>query len=140
MSLILTKPALFVGHLASLIISFWRSHDFPKITLNKQVHVFSLFTFYRKCFWKSPSEKEINKKTFIYSDYLLKNICQEDPNTHFLLKPPKTSSVKSKQTEHVHLRFRVIFGKSCDLRTWLPEKQDGRRSRRDLSQMRHLLW
>ena len=58
-------------------------------------------------------------------------------NSHFLLKPPKTSPVK--RTEHVYLRFRVIFGKSRDLRTRLPEKQDGRRSRRDLSQMRHLL-
>ena len=34
---------------------------------------------------KSLSEKEIKKKTFIYSDYLLKNICQEDPNSHFSL-------------------------------------------------------
>ena len=97
--------------------------------------MFGLFTFYRK----SPSEKEINKKTFIYSDYLLKNICQEDPYSHFLLKLPKTSSVKRKQTEHVYLRFRVIFGKSRNLRTRLLEKQDGRQSRRDLSQMRHLL-
>jgi len=39
--------------------------------------------------WKSPPEKEMNKKTFIYSYYLLKNICQQDPKTHFLLKPPK---------------------------------------------------
>ena len=54
----------------------------------------------------------------------------------FPSKTPKTSSVKRKQTEHV---FRVIFGKQRDLRTRLPEKQDGRRSRRDLSQMRHLL-
>ena len=84
-------------------------------------------------------KKKLTKKTFIYSDYLLKNICQEDPNSHFLIKPLKTSSVKCKQTEHVYLRFRVIFGKSHGLRTRLPEKQDGRRSRRDLSQMRHLL-
>ena len=84
-------------------------------------------------------KKELIKKTFIYSDYLLKNICQQDPNTRFLLKPPKSSSVKRKQAEHMYLRFRVIFGKSRDLRTRLPEKQDGRRSRRDLSQMRHLL-
>jgi hypothetical protein len=59
----------------------------------------------------------------------LKNICQEDPNSHFLLKLPKTSSVKRKQTEHVYLRFRVIFGKSRDLRTRLLEMQDDRRSK-----------
>jgi len=86
-------------------------------------------------------KKKLTKKKhlFIYSDYVLKNICQEDSNSHFLLKPPKTSSFKRNQTEHVYLRLRVIFGKSRDLRTRLPEKQDGRRSRRDLSQMRHLL-
>jgi hypothetical protein len=96
--------------------------------LHKQVLVFGLFTFYRNVHWKSPSEKEIAKNTFIYSDYLLKNIWQNDPNSHFLLKPPKTSSVKRKQTEHVYLRFRVIFGKSRDLWTILPEKQDDGRS------------
>ena len=42
------------------------------------------------------------KKIFIYSDYLLKNICQEDPNSHFsLYKTAETYSVKRKQTKHV---------------------------------------
>ena len=77
--------------------------------------------------------KNNNKSTFICSDYLLKNTCQEDPHSHFRLKPLKRSSVKRKETENVYFRFRVIFGKSRDLRTRLPEKQDGRQS------MRHFL-
>jgi hypothetical protein len=35
--------------------------------------------------WKVTYRKRNLKKTFIYSDYLLKNICQEDPNSHFSL-------------------------------------------------------
>jgi hypothetical protein len=34
---------------------------------------------------KATFRKRNLKKTFIYSDYLLKNICQEDPNSHFSL-------------------------------------------------------
>ena len=36
-------------------------------------------------FNESHFQKKKLKKTFIYSDYLLKNICQEDPNSHFSL-------------------------------------------------------
>jgi hypothetical protein len=113
---LLRRPSCFSDNLVLEVTWFSENNS------NKQVHVFGLFTLYWNVQWKSPSEKEINKKTFIYSDYLLKNICQEDPNSHFLLKLPKTSSVKRNQTEHVYLGFRVIFGKSRDLRTRLPKK------------------
>ena len=40
---------------------------------------------FQKCSMKVTFRKRHLKKTFIYSDYLLKNICQEDPNSHFSL-------------------------------------------------------
>jgi hypothetical protein len=40
---------------------------------------------FQKCSMKVTFRKRNLKKTFIYSDYLLKNICQEDPNSHFSL-------------------------------------------------------
>ena len=40
---------------------------------------------FKKCSMKVTFRKRNLKKTFIYSDYLLKNICQEDPNSHFSL-------------------------------------------------------
>ena len=40
---------------------------------------------FQKCSMKDTFRKKHLKKTFIYSDYLLKNICQEDPNSHFSL-------------------------------------------------------
>jgi hypothetical protein len=48
-------------------------------------------------------KKKLKKNTFIYSDYLMKNKCQEDFQTLISpdIKPPKTSSVKRKQTKHV---------------------------------------
>ena len=47
-----------------------------------------------------------------------------------------------KQTKHVFTVYKQIglyLEKSRDLTTRLPEKQDGRRRSRDLSQMRYLL-
>ena len=38
---------------------------------------------FQKCSMKVTFRKRNLKNTFIYSDYLLKNICQEDPNSHF---------------------------------------------------------
>jgi hypothetical protein len=38
---------------------------------------------FQKCSMKVTFRKRNLKKTFIHSDYLLKNICQEDPNSHF---------------------------------------------------------
>ena len=52
-----------------------------------------------KMFNESHFQKKKLKKTFIYSDYLLKNICQTLISPY--IKPPKTSSVKHKQTKHV---------------------------------------
>jgi hypothetical protein len=49
---------------------------------------------FQKCSMKVAFRKRNLKKTIIYSDYLLKNICQEDPNSHF-------SSYKSNE---------IIFG------------------------------
>jgi hypothetical protein len=43
--------------------------------------------------WKSLSQKEIKKNPFIYSDYLLKNICQEDPNNKFMFDLKEKQSV-----------------------------------------------
>jgi predicted DNA-binding protein YlxM (UPF0122 family) len=40
---------------------------------------------FQKYSMKVTFRKRNLKKTFIYSDYLLKNICQEDPNSHFSL-------------------------------------------------------
>ena len=80
---LLRRPSCFSDNLVLEVTWFSENNS------NKQVHVFGLFTLYWNVQWKSPSEKEINKKTFIYSDYLLKNICQEDPNSHFLLKHRK---------------------------------------------------
>jgi hypothetical protein len=40
---------------------------------------------FQKCSMKVTFRKRNLKKPFIYSDYLLKNICQEDPISHFSL-------------------------------------------------------
>jgi hypothetical protein len=45
----------------------------------------SIYNHFQKCSMKVTFRNRHLKKPFIYSDYLLKNICQEDPNSHFSL-------------------------------------------------------
>ena len=90
MSPIVTKHAFFVGHLASSIISFWRSRDLPKITLTSK-YTYSVCLHCTEMFNESHLQKKklTKKNTFIYSYYLLKNICQ--PRSSKLSFPSKTA-------------------------------------------------
>ena len=53
-----TNPAYFVGHLASPIISFWRSRDLPKITLTSKYTCLVCLHFTVS----HPQKKKLTKK------------------------------------------------------------------------------